>query len=141
MAGGADRLRKKELSVANMQKDLDLMGFNAVEEAVNLYKMNIEAYKSGRGWTDKGDSGAAYLSNAGSLIMKILDKTRPTLQAMAIKDMTEKNETRVMSTSEAVKIIQNDPMSPDYIKAKEVILAMDSKVNVPGLPIGLKDDK
>lgn len=133
-------LRKKELAVANMQKELDLLGFNVVEKAVELYQMNIDAYKSGRGWTDKGDSGAAYLSNAGSLLMKIMDKTRPTLQAMAIKDMTEKNETKVMSTEQAVKIIQSDPMAPDYIKAKEVILAMDSKVNTPGLPIGAKKD-
>ena len=93
---------------------------NAIQELDELKQINMGAYKTMRGYSDKGDAGTAYLANAvkcvteKSTIYLALAKFKyPTLSAVAMKDVSvvqEKSEP--IDTAAAIKIIKSDIFAP-----------------------------
>lgn len=126
------------------QNDLERIGANPIEMLNEVYRLSIEAYKSGRGLTDKGDSGASYLAVAGKAAVDMARFKHPTLQAVAIQDITDKQSGKVMTTTDAVNIMKADPFAPKDIKeipTERIVEAIDSKIKEPFLPIGEANDK
>ena len=127
----------------------------AIEELDELISLNIQAYKSMRGSSEKSDEGSAYLANAirGVTAKKdtylALAKFRyPTLTAVGIKDLSEGNTDKApISTHQAIDIIKSDFFAPEEVKSidtKKVIEAMETHRDRPFLPSGeaneVKDD-
>lgn len=131
--------------------ELDRLRINPIEEAIKtlaeldkLIEMNVLAYQSGRGLTEKGDAGPQYLANAVRCVsekketyMTLAKFKYPTLSAIAIKDMTDRNENKEpMTTAEAIKVIQSDPFRPKEVKSEDIVHAItdvrEMTVLVPG---------
>lgn len=116
---------------------LERLGIEPMEMLKEVYDLAIEAYKSGRGYSDKSDSGTGYLSVAGKAASDLARFKHPMLSAIAVKDLSnEKEDKKPMTTQEAIEVIKNDPFSPKSIQASDVIDAMKSKIQTPMLPGG-----
>ena len=118
---------------------MDRLGINPIQMLKEVYDRAISAYDSARGYSDKSDAGAGYLSVAGKAAADLAKFKHPTLAALAVKDMTDpKSESKPMTTQQAIEVIKSDPFSPKSIEASDVIDAMKSNITTPLLPIGEK---
>lgn len=119
--------------------DLERLGANPIEMLVDVYRESMAAYKAMRGYSEKSDSGAAYLSVAGKAAVDLARFKHPTLSAIALKDMSEGSSRAPLTTSQAIDIIKQDPFAPPEIKDIEtdkIVDAMNSTINAPFLPTG-----
>lgn len=124
---------------------LEVMNLCPIEEALKdaahleaLYEKNIDAFNSFRGWSEKGDTGAAYLSNAikaksekMALWLKLSSYIYPTLAAIGVDDIRkEENKVtdRIVSAIEVRQAILSDPF------------AMQVPENAPILAGGIKTE-
>ena len=138
--------------------DLNRLGVNPIEEAVKAVKeleemkqLAIKAFTQMRGYGENGDAGTQYLATAvrcisekASINLKLAKFKHPELSAVAIKDVTEREETKPMTTLDAVNIIKNDPFAPQSIQkvnTEDVLRAMDTPLEAPCLPLGAMSDK
>jgi hypothetical protein len=137
--------------------DLNRLGVNPIEEAVKavreldeLKKTALEAFKQMRGYGESGDAGTQYLATAvkcvaekASINLKLARFKHPELSAVAFKDVSgDHEETKPMTTLDAVNIIKNDPFAPAAVKnanTDDVLKAMESPLETPFLPIGSND--
>lgn len=97
---------------------MERLGINPIEMLNEVYQEAMQSYKSGRGMSDKGDPGAAYLAQALGAAKSLASFKHPTLSALAIKDMKELDEaakTKPLTTREAIEIIKSDPFNPTSI--------------------------
>lgn len=120
-------------------EDLKRLGANPIEMLVEVYKESMAAYKSMRGYSEKSDAGAAYLSVAGKAAVDLAKFKHPTLSAVALKDVSQDSDKTPLTTSQAIDIIKNDPFAPPEIKDIEtdkIVDAMNSTINAPFLPTG-----
>jgi hypothetical protein len=127
------RIQKKSLLALY---ELDKRGIEPIDYLLEVYREAMQAYQSGRGYTDKGDAGPAYLANALNAAKTLASYKYPTLSAMAIKDITELDKaeaSKPMTTKEAIKIMQADPFAPPAIKAMN---AEELNPEIGPLPIG-----
>lgn len=119
----------------------------AIEELDDLIKMNVDAYKSMRGYSERQDQGSAYLANAVRAVATKKDTylalakfKYPTLTAIGIKDLNDGNSEKApLSTHQAIDIIKSDFFAPEEIKSidtKKVIEAMETHRDRPFLPQG-----
>jgi len=122
--------------------DLDRLGANPIEMLVEVYREAMQAYKSGRGITEKADNGAQFLAVAGKAAVDLAKFKHPTLSAIAVKDMTPESESKEpLTTSQAIDVIKADPFAPKEIKeipTDRIVEAMNSQLNAPFLPSGEK---
>lgn len=103
------------------------------------YKLALDAYKSGRGWNDRGDAGAAYLGVAVKAASDLAKFKHPTLSAVAVKDLDQGESREVLNTAEAVNVLKADPFAPKEIKeipTERIVDALKSTINAPFLPEG-----
>lgn len=94
---------------------------NLVQELNEIKKKALDAYESGRGMTEKGDAGPAYLGQAMAATAKKNDIYTalarfqyPTLAAVAMKDVDkdrDKVTERVVNAAEVRDTILKDPMA------------------------------
>lgn len=133
--------RKNKLNIL-AHNDLDRLGANPIEMLVEVYREAMQAYKSGRGITDKADNGAQFLAVAGKAAVDLAKFKHPTLSAIAVKDMTPESEGKEpLTTSQAIDVIKADPFAPKEIKeipTDRIVEAMNSQLNAPFLPSGEK---
>lgn len=119
----------------------------AIEELDELIKMNVDAFKQMRGYSDRQDQGSAYLANAVRAVATKKDTyltlakfKYPTLTAVGIKDLNEGNTDKApISTHQAIDIIKADFFAPEEVKSidtKKVIEAMETHRDRPFLPSG-----
>jgi hypothetical protein len=121
--------------------DLDRLNANPIEMLVEVYKEAMNAYKTARGYSEKGDAGAAYLGVAGKAAVDLAKFKHPTLSAVALKDMTDQTDKKPLSTSQAIDIIKADPFAPQDLKdipTDRIVDAMKSTIKAPALPMGDK---
>ena len=125
--------------------DLERLGCNPMTEifeAMEYAKMMTKkgGNYSDDGRTDQANWAALWLKSAETLA----SYKHPKLSAVAIHEIGENKNTRQpLSTQEALKILQNDPMAPQAIKAIDtdrVVEAMSSQIKAPFLPMGGKDE-
>jgi hypothetical protein len=146
-------LGRKNLRSFLASNELERLGINPIEKAAqcikefdDLIQMNIQAYTSGRGLSERGDLGATYLANAirgvsekTAIYITMAKFTYPTLSAIAVKDFnSENNNEKPMTSSEAIEIISNDPFFKGKVETKDIIEAMDKEPSL--LPNGVKND-
>ena len=122
----------------------------AIEELDELIKLNVDAFKSMRGYSQNGDQGSAYLANAVRAVSTKKDTyltlakfKYPTLTAIGVKDLTESNEERKpLSTAEAISILKKDPFFPEKIETQDVVHAMNDPRDITILSggINVKDE-
>lgn len=120
-------------------EDLKRLNANPIEMLVEVYRESMSAYKSMRGYSEKSDAGAAYLSVAGKAAVDLAKFKHPTLSAVALKDVSQDSDKTPLTTSQAIDIIKNDPFAPPEIKDIEtdkIVDAMNSTINAPFLPTG-----
>ena len=120
--------------------ELERLGINPIEKLHELAQMNIDAFKSGRGWSEKGDSGPAYLANAIRAYLEMAKFKYPTLSAVAIKDLGSGENTKApMTTARAIEALKADPFAPKEIKeiqTESIVEAMKVPMDTPFLPSG-----
>lgn len=120
--------------------DLDRLGCNPIERLIEIAEMNITAFKSMRGYGEKGDAGPQYLANATRAYIELAKFKHPTLSAVAIKDIGADNAQRApLTTAEAIDVLKADPFAPKSIKeipTEQIMDAMNSQINTPSLPFG-----
>jgi hypothetical protein len=117
--------------------DLERLGANPIEMLVDVYREAMTAFKQGRGLSDKGDAGAAYLGVAGKAAVDLAKFRHPTLSAVAITEQTPMGEP--MTTKQAINILKSDPFAPQEIKdidTARIVEAIDSTISTPFLPPG-----
>ena len=140
MSGSRKSVRNKLSLMAH--NDLDRLGANPIEMLVEVYREAMQAYKSGRGITEKADNGAQFLAVAGKAAVDLAKFKHPTLSAIAVKDMTPESESKEpLTTSQAIDVIKADPFAPKEIKeipTDRIVEAMNSQLNAPFLPSGEK---
>lgn len=120
--------------------EMDRLGISPIQMLKDVYDRSIKAFDDARGYSDKSDAGAGYLSVAGRAAADLAKFKHPTLSAIALKDLTDHNEDKKpMTTQEAIEVIKNDPFSPKSIQASDVIDAMNSQIKTPLLPGGNKE--
>lgn len=126
--------------------ELERMGINPIEWLADVYLEAMQGYKSGRGITEKGDGGAAWLAVAGKAAADLCSYKHPKLSAIAISDLSKdqaRNEREAISTEQAIAIFKADPFATDQIRKLDtgsVIDAMKSTIKKPALPIGEGND-
>lgn len=136
--------------------ELDRLGVNPIEKLLGcvaeldeLIKMNVDSFKSMRGFMEKGDSGTQYLANAirgtqekASIYTTLARFKHPTLSAVAMKDVTDNSHQKEpMTTAEAITVLKNDPFASDSLKAtstEKIIEAMTIPREAPLLMPGKK---
>lgn len=123
--------------------DMERLGINPIEYLHEVFQESLKAFKDGRGYSDKGDAGAAYLGVAAKCASDLAKFKHPTLSAIALKDMSqsEEGDDKAITTIEAVRILQADPFASEQMKqidTKRVIEAMESTIEKPTLPKGEK---
>lgn len=117
----------------------------AIEELDELIALNIQAYKSMRGLSEKSDEGSAYLANAirGVTAKKdtylSLAKFRyPTLTAIGVKDLgSNAEERKPLNTEQAINILRQDPFFKEKVETQDVISAMTETREITVLSGGL----
>lgn len=137
----ADEIRRLQLNPIEQ-------ALNAIQQLDELIEMNITAYKSGRGLSDRGDSGPQYLSNAiratsdkKDTYMVLAKFIYPTLSAIAIQDIDQgDNLKKPMTTAEAVNILKNDAFLSQNITSEEVVMAMETPRDITVLSKGIEDE-
>jgi len=138
---GGSRLGVKGRMQAAAINDLERIGANPIEMMFAVYNRALDAYDKARGYSDKTDAGAAYLSVAGQMAANLAKYKHPTFTAIAIKDLDGGNDSkRPITTEEAMKIIQGDPFAPKAISNDQVLEAMKSGIKTPALPIGSENE-
>lgn len=123
--------------------ELDRLGLNPIEMLAETYKLALEAYKSGRGWNDRGDAGAAYLGVAVKAASDLAKFKHPTLSAVGIKDLDSAEPKETINTAKAVEVLKSDPFAPKEIKeipTDRIINALNSTIQSPFLPSGRRED-
>lgn len=124
----------------------------AIEELDELIKLNVDAFKSMRGYSQNGDQGSAYLANAVRAVSTKKDTyltlakfKYPTLTAIGVKDLTESNEEKKpMTTADAIEVLRRDPFCSSDLKelpTEKILNAMESTIKTPFLPSGNSDAK
>ena len=123
--------------------DLERLGVEALDNLLETRKLALEAFKSMRGYSDKGDAGVGYLGLVMRADIEICQLKYAKLSALAISDMRDDSkESKPLSTKEAVEIIKNDPFSPKEVKeisTDRVVEVIDRQFNTLSLPSGIKD--
>lgn len=134
----ADRSGSKNKRSYLAIDELDRLGVNPierlmkiVEELDQIKRTALEAYQTGRGMTEKGDAGPAYLGQAMAATSKKSDIyttlakfKHPTLSAIALKEVqqseSEKLTERVVDAAHVRDTILKDPMAqvPTLIAGK-----------------------
>lgn len=124
-------------------EDLERLGCNPIEKLLEIAQMNIDAYKCGRGLSDRGDAGPQYLANATRAYIELAKFKHPTLSAVAIKDLSDDSNTKKpLSTAEAIEVLKKDPFAPKDFKeipTEKIMDAMSSNIQTPFLPAGKKE--
>lgn len=148
-------LGRKNIRSYMAAEDLDRLGINPIEEAIKaakeLEEMKIkalEAFDKHRGNNPEGgDAGTQYLASAikcitekAAIFVTMAKFKHPTLSAVAVRDVTDINESKEpMTTAQAIDIIKSDFFSPDYVKSistEQVIEAINTNNDNMELPIG-----
>lgn len=135
---GRGRPSRKSILAHN---DLERLGANPIEMLIEVYQEAMNAYKTARGYSEKGDAGAAYLGVAGKAAVDLAKFKHPTLSAVALKDMTDQTDKKPLSTAQAIDIIKSDPFAPQDLKdipTDRIVDAMKSTIKAPALPMGEK---
>ena len=145
-------LGRKNIRAYMASSELERLNINPIEGALqsikeldDIIKLNVDAFKMMRGYTDDSDQGSAYLANAIRAVTAKKDTylalarfKYPTLTAVAIKDFSEnESELKPVNTEEAIKIINSDPFRDT---TKKVIDSMTEVRNINILPKGNKDE-
>lgn len=110
--------------------ELERLKLKPIEMMRDVFDRALKAYDEHRGVTDKHDPGPAYLSVAGQIAAKMAGFRYPTLSAIAVKDVSEVDRIKPLTTAEAIEIIRNDPFSPPELSNEIAML----------LPEGNKDE-
>lgn len=121
--------------------DLERLGIEPLENLLETRRIALEAFKSMRGFSEKSDAGVGYLGIVLRADIELLALKYAKMSAIAIKDMSDNSEKKVISTSEAVDIIKADPFAPKEFKEipnDRIIDAMNKNFEVPLLPNGKK---
>lgn len=116
--------------------EMERLGIAPIQMLLDVFNESLLAYRSGRGLTEKGDAGAAYLSVAVTAASKLASFRYPTLSAMAVEQIGSDNDKKVMTTKEAMKVIQQDPFCPPEVKSLDLDLLPEKDLAAEGLPIG-----
>lgn len=122
----------------------------SIEELDELIKMNIDAFKAMRGYSDRQDQGSAYLANAVRAVATKKDTyltlakfKYPTLTAIGIKDLSDdSNSKKPLTTAEAIEVLKRDPFATTEFKeipTDRIMDAMSSNIQTPFLPTGKKE--
>jgi len=110
------------------------MGLDPLEMLVEVYKESMDAYRKGRGLTEKSDSGAQYLAVAGSAANNLARYVYPQLSATKVEVNDKREEPKRLNVTEAVKVISEDPFLANALEAAKTQV-IDTPVT-PHLPIG-----
>lgn len=128
----------------NALTDLDRLGINPIEMLWECYQEAMKSYREGRGMSDKGDPGSQYLAVATKAATELAGYKHPKLSAIAVKDMTESDQRKAITTAQAIAILKADPFATkevqEIIETKSVVEAMESTIQKPLLPIGEAND-
>lgn len=132
-------MRGKVANKASMiiRNDFDKYGTNPAEMLMEVYSKAMQAFDSGRGYGEKSDAGAAYLSTALGAATTLAKHYYPTMSAVKIEDVTDKKTVgdKPIDAQVAINIVQSDPFLKSIAnKAK----ATDSLFQI--LPTGNKDE-
>lgn len=123
--------------------DMDRLGINPIEALWECYQEAMKSYKSGRGMSEKGDAGSAYLAVATKAATELANYKHPKLSAIAVKDMSENTGKSPITPEQAIRALQNDPFAPKEIKeikTEEIIKTMNSTIKTPSLPFGNENE-
>lgn len=122
------------------RNELQAKGINPIDMLMEIYTLSVAAYKSGRGLSDKSDTGAAYLATAGSAASTLMKYYAPQLGAIAVEvhDNTEKKVTTVV---DAQNIVKADPFFQHSIKIADIAKNPDRPLFDTELAIGNHDPK
>ncbi len=117
--------------------EMDRLGINPIEMLKRVFDEAMKSYETGRGMTEKGDSGVGYLATACAAAKELAGFKHPKLSAIAVKDVTsEESQARVsMTTQEALKVLQSDPILKQ-VTTGQVVEAMATPMDAPILPKG-----
>lgn len=119
--------------------DMDRLGINPIEMLKQIFDESMNAYRKERGLTKRGDSGAGYLAVAGKAAADLASYKHPKLSAIQIKDVTNDEATSdVINTEKAIEIIKNDPFA---LSSAQIVETINSTIQTPFLPSGVKDEK
>lgn len=139
--------------------EMERLGCNPIEKMLDgvrelddLIKLNVDAFKQMRGYSDRQDQGSAYLANAIratqekiSVYSTLAKFKHPTLSAVAVKDVTDNQANKApMTTAEAINTLKSDPFAPASLKeipTERILDAMKTPLNAPFLPSGKSDAK
>jgi len=119
--------------------DMDRLGINPIEALWECYQEAMKSYKSGRGMSEKGDAGSAYLAVATKAATELANYKHPKLSAIAVKDMSESDQKKALTTEQAIAIIKSDPFATkevQQIETRTIVEAMDSTLKNQKLPFG-----
>lgn len=94
-------------------------GQDPIDMLYEVYNEAMEGYRSGRGVSEKGDNGAAYLGAAFSAAAQIARFVYPTISASAVKIDDGTTEKRQLDMKEAISIIAEDPFAKAAIHAMQ----------------------
>lgn len=134
--GGKSKHRLNTLAHA----DIERLGINPIEMLAEVYRESMGAYRSLRGYGERGDAGPHYLAVAGKAAVDLAKFKHPTLSAMALKDLDSSDAQKdPLSTQQAIDIIKADPFAPKELKeipTERVVQSMTTGIHAPFLPSG-----
>lgn len=116
--------------------EMDLKGIRPIDLLLEVYTTAMQAYKSGRGLTDKGDSGPGYLMTAGKAAADLMKYYAPTMTAVAVQIQGEGEESP-KTALDAAKIVKEDPFFKHAkLIADKALMNPEEKVMDPILVSG-----
>lgn len=114
--------------------DMDRLGINPIEYLNRVFTEAMNSYEKSYP-TEKGDPRPGYLAIARSAASDLASYYYPKLSQVAVKDFTkEQDAANLMSTKDAVKVIESDPFK--QIQTKDVVDQINSSIEVPNLSKG-----
>jgi len=138
MANPKGSVRKRSLLAHD---DLERLGINALENLLETRRLALESFKGFRGLSENSDSGVGYLGLVMKADLEILALKYAKMSAIAIKDFTDVEDRKPMSTADAIKTILADPFCSPELKelpTEKILDAMKSSIKTPFLPSGEK---
>lgn len=120
-----DYLKPRTLPTT-IKERCEKLGFDPLTQLILIQELAMKAFQEGRGYTDKGDAGAAYLGIAQKATEVILNKIAPNLQALKV-DVTKSEELpkKSISAKAALAALSSDP----FIDVKVSELPMGSGID------------
>lgn len=116
---------KSTLLISQLFKDA---GFSAENEAMEAMLYAKEMTKKGGNWSEKGTDQAAWAALWLNGAIKLLSFVRPTMSAIAVKDLTDQSEGRApLTTAQALAILANDPfLNKDQVREVDTAKVVDA---------------